>query len=137
CRFHPGGCWRITIPPCRGVPACRIERDIAGRRTFQGAYRERGFLRGEPDRAPSEGVRGAGRADRRRDPRAFAGNACPRGTMNKLSIEGGARLEGEIRISGAKNATLPILAAALLADSPLTVGNVPHLHDVTTTVSLL
>ncbi|MGH8274145.1 MAG: UDP-N-acetylglucosamine 1-carboxyvinyltransferase, partial [Gammaproteobacteria bacterium] len=57
--------------------------------------------------------------------------------MNKLSIEGGARLEGEIRISGAKNATLPILAAALLAESPLTLGNVPHLHDVTTTVSLL
>jgi UDP-N-acetylglucosamine 1-carboxyvinyltransferase len=57
--------------------------------------------------------------------------------MNKLSIEGGARLEGEIRISGAKNATLPILAAALLADTPLTIGNVPHLHDVTTTVSLL
>lgn len=57
--------------------------------------------------------------------------------MNKLSIEGGIRLEGEIRISGAKNATLPILAAALLAESPLTIGNVPHLHDVTTTVSLL
>jgi UDP-N-acetylglucosamine 1-carboxyvinyltransferase len=57
--------------------------------------------------------------------------------MNKLSIEGGTRLEGEIRISGAKNATLPILAAALLAESPLTIGNVPHLNDVTTTVSLL
>lgn len=57
--------------------------------------------------------------------------------MNKLSIEGGTRLEGEIRISGAKNATLPILAAALLSDSPLTLGNVPHLHDVTTTLNLL
>ncbi|MGH8273194.1 MAG: UDP-N-acetylglucosamine 1-carboxyvinyltransferase [Gammaproteobacteria bacterium] len=57
--------------------------------------------------------------------------------MNKLSIEGGTRLEGEIRISGAKNATLPILAAALLSETPLTLGNVPHLHDVTTTVSLL
>ncbi|MDN5864788.1 MAG: UDP-N-acetylglucosamine 1-carboxyvinyltransferase [Gammaproteobacteria bacterium] len=57
--------------------------------------------------------------------------------MNRLSIEGGTRLDGQIRISGAKNATLPILAAALLADSPLTVGNVPHLHDVTTTVTLL
>ncbi|MGH8225456.1 MAG: UDP-N-acetylglucosamine 1-carboxyvinyltransferase, partial [Gammaproteobacteria bacterium] len=57
--------------------------------------------------------------------------------MNKLSIEGGTRLEGEIRISGAKNATLPILAAALLAETPLIIGNVPHLHDVTTTVTLL
>ena len=57
--------------------------------------------------------------------------------MNRLSIEGGARLEGEVRISGAKNATLPILAAALLAETPLTIGNVPHLHDVTTTISLL
>ncbi|HEX5314812.1 MAG TPA: UDP-N-acetylglucosamine 1-carboxyvinyltransferase, partial [Gammaproteobacteria bacterium] len=57
--------------------------------------------------------------------------------MNKLLIEGGARLEGEIRISGAKNATLPILAASLLADTPLTLGNVPHLQDVTITVSLL
>ncbi|MGH8428365.1 MAG: UDP-N-acetylglucosamine 1-carboxyvinyltransferase, partial [Gammaproteobacteria bacterium] len=57
--------------------------------------------------------------------------------MNKLQIEGGTRLEGEVRISGAKNATLPILAAALLADTPLTIGNVPHLQDVTITVSLL
>jgi len=52
-------------------------------------------------------------------------------------IEGGGRLDGEIRISGAKNATLPILAAALLAETPITIGNVPHLHDVTTTVTLL
>ncbi|HET9679424.1 MAG TPA: UDP-N-acetylglucosamine 1-carboxyvinyltransferase [Gammaproteobacteria bacterium] len=57
--------------------------------------------------------------------------------MDKLLVEGGARLEGEIRISGAKNATLPILAATLLADGPVTVGNVPHLHDVTTTIELL
>ncbi|HET7569903.1 MAG TPA: UDP-N-acetylglucosamine 1-carboxyvinyltransferase [Gammaproteobacteria bacterium] len=57
--------------------------------------------------------------------------------MDKLLIQGGRRLEGEIRISGAKNATLPILAATLLADSPMTVGNVPHLHDVTTTIELL
>lgn len=52
-------------------------------------------------------------------------------------IRGGHRLEGEIRISGAKNATLPILAATLLADTPVTVANVPHLHDVTTTIELL
>lgn len=57
--------------------------------------------------------------------------------MDKLLIQGGTRLEGEIRISGAKNATLPILAATLLADGPITIGNVPHLHDVTTTIELL
>ena len=57
--------------------------------------------------------------------------------MDKLQINGGIALEGEIRISGAKNATLPILAGALLADGPVTVSNVPHLQDVTTTVELL
>lgn len=57
--------------------------------------------------------------------------------MDKLIIIGGTPLNGEIRISGAKNAALPILAAALLADTPLTVGNVPHLHDITTTMELL
>ncbi len=57
--------------------------------------------------------------------------------MEKLTILGGRRLEGSIRISGAKNAALPILAATLLADGPMTVGNVPHLHDVTTTMGLL
>src|SRR6267154_2585578 len=57
--------------------------------------------------------------------------------MDKLQIQGGVPLEGEVRISGAKNATLPILAAALLADDPVTVSNVPHLKDVTTTVELL
>ena len=57
--------------------------------------------------------------------------------MDKLQIQGGVPLEGEVRISGAKNATLPILAAALLADDPVMVANVPHLKDVTTTVELL
>ncbi len=57
--------------------------------------------------------------------------------MDKLIISGGAPLRGEIRISGAKNAVLPILAATMLADSTVTVGNVPHLHDVTTTMELL
>lgn len=57
--------------------------------------------------------------------------------MDKLIITGGAPLEGEIRISGAKNAALPILAATLLTDGPVTVGNIPHLHDVTTTMELL
>jgi UDP-N-acetylglucosamine 1-carboxyvinyltransferase len=57
--------------------------------------------------------------------------------MDKLQIQGGTSLEGEVRISGAKNATLPILAAALLADDPVIIGNVPHLQDVTTTIELL
>lgn len=57
--------------------------------------------------------------------------------MDKLIIQGGNRLNGEIRISGAKNAALPILAATLLADGPVTIGNVPHLHDITTTMELL
>ncbi len=57
--------------------------------------------------------------------------------MDKLQINGGIPLEGEIRISGAKNATLPILAGTLLADGSVTVGNVPHLQDVTTTIELL
>jgi UDP-N-acetylglucosamine 1-carboxyvinyltransferase len=57
--------------------------------------------------------------------------------MDKLIITGGAPLRGEVRISGAKNAVLPILAATLLADGPVTISNVPHLHDVTTTVELL
>jgi UDP-N-acetylglucosamine 1-carboxyvinyltransferase len=57
--------------------------------------------------------------------------------MDKLQIQGGVALEGEVRISGAKNATLPILAAALLAEDPVVVANVPHLKDVTTTVELL
>lgn len=57
--------------------------------------------------------------------------------MDKLLIEGGRPLEGEIRISGAKNSTLPILAACLLCKEPMRIGNVPHLQDVTTTIELL
>jgi len=57
--------------------------------------------------------------------------------MDKLIIQGSGPLSGEIRISGAKNAALPILAAALLSETPVTIGNVPHLHDITTTMSLL
>ena len=52
-------------------------------------------------------------------------------------INGGVKLHGSVRISGAKNAVLPILAATLLADGPATIENVPHLHDVTTTMELL
>ena len=57
--------------------------------------------------------------------------------MEKLLIKGGVRLDGEIRISGAKNAALPILAATLLSDEPVIVHNLPHLHDITTMNELL
>jgi UDP-N-acetylglucosamine 1-carboxyvinyltransferase len=57
--------------------------------------------------------------------------------LDKLIITGGNVLQGDVRISGAKNAVLPIMAATLLADSPVTIRNVPHLHDVTTTMELL
>jgi UDP-N-acetylglucosamine 1-carboxyvinyltransferase len=57
--------------------------------------------------------------------------------MDKLVITGGAALDGEVRIAGAKNAALPILAATLLADRRITLSNVPHLRDIATTVELL
>ncbi|NRP58666.1 UDP-N-acetylglucosamine 1-carboxyvinyltransferase [Marinobacterium sp. xm-d-564] len=57
--------------------------------------------------------------------------------MDKLIIEGGARLDGEVWISGAKNSALPILAATLVASEPVTICNLPHLHDITTMLELL
>ena len=57
--------------------------------------------------------------------------------MQKIVVTGGARLEGDVRISGAKNAVLPILCATLLADAPVRITNVPRLHDVFTTAKLL
>lgn len=57
--------------------------------------------------------------------------------MDKLIITGGNPLSGEIRISGAKNAALPILISALVASKPVTISNIPHLHDITTTMELL
>jgi UDP-N-acetylglucosamine 1-carboxyvinyltransferase len=57
--------------------------------------------------------------------------------MDKLIITGSGPLSGEIRISGAKNAALPILMGTLLASEPVKIGNVPHLHDITTTLELL
>ena len=57
--------------------------------------------------------------------------------MDKLVIQGGKQLSGELRISGAKNAALPILAATLLSDDPVTIRNLPHLHDITTMIELL
>jgi UDP-N-acetylglucosamine 1-carboxyvinyltransferase len=57
--------------------------------------------------------------------------------MDKLIIRGGNPLKGEVRIAGAKNAALPILAATLLAEGPMRISNVPHLNDITTTMELL
>ena len=57
--------------------------------------------------------------------------------MDKLLISGGGHIQGSVRISGAKNAALPILAATLLAETPTTISNVPHLRDITTLVNLL
>jgi len=57
--------------------------------------------------------------------------------MDKLIITGGNPLSGDVRISGAKNAALPILAATLLAEEPMVIGNIPHLRDITTTMELL
>jgi UDP-N-acetylglucosamine 1-carboxyvinyltransferase len=57
--------------------------------------------------------------------------------VDKLAIVGGKTLDGQVRISGAKNAALPILAATLLADGPVAVGNVPRLNDIATMLKLL
>ncbi len=57
--------------------------------------------------------------------------------MDKLLITGGVPLDGDIRISGAKNAALPILMGALLASDSVRIGQIPHLHDITTTLELL
>lgn len=57
--------------------------------------------------------------------------------MDKLLIQGGACLNGEIRISGSKNSALPILASTLLADGPVRLDNLPHLNDITTMLALL
>lgn len=57
--------------------------------------------------------------------------------MDRFLITGGKRLDGEVRISGAKNAALPLLAATLLATTPITLTNVPHLKDVSTLIKLI
>jgi UDP-N-acetylglucosamine 1-carboxyvinyltransferase len=57
--------------------------------------------------------------------------------MDKLIIKGGSPLSGDVRISGSKNAALPILAATLLTREPMVIGNIPHLRDITTTMELL
>src|SRR5262245_3177447 len=80
------------------------------------------------------------RSTRRRPPNGrSARRAEARGeaALDKFQITGGRRLEGAVRASGAKNAALPILAAGLLTDRPLTLRNVPQLHDVRTMIRLL
>lgn len=57
--------------------------------------------------------------------------------MDKLLIQNGKPLEGDIRISGAKNSALPIIASSLLAEGPMVISNLPHLQDVTTMIELL
>ena len=57
--------------------------------------------------------------------------------MDKLIVDGGVALHGRVRISGAKNAALPILAACILIKNSVKLSNVPHLKDVTTTLELL
>jgi UDP-N-acetylglucosamine 1-carboxyvinyltransferase len=57
--------------------------------------------------------------------------------MDKLIISGGGPISGEIRISGSKNSALPILASTLLTETPMCIGNLPHLNDVTTMLTLL
>ena len=57
--------------------------------------------------------------------------------MDKLIIRGGARIAGDIRISGSKNSGLPILAATILANGPMNICNLPHLNDITTMLALL
>ncbi|MDX1473285.1 MAG: UDP-N-acetylglucosamine 1-carboxyvinyltransferase, partial [Reinekea sp.] len=57
--------------------------------------------------------------------------------MDKLLITGGGKLDGEVRISGAKNAALPILAATLLTKDTVRLSNLPHLNDITTMIGLL
>ena len=57
--------------------------------------------------------------------------------MDRLLIHGGVPLSGEVRISGAKNAALPILAGSLLTPAPVRLYNIPHLHDITTMMNLL
>ena len=57
--------------------------------------------------------------------------------MDKIIIEGGHRLVGEVKISGAKNAALPIMAACLLAEGRCRLENLPHLRDINTMAALL
>lgn len=70
--------------------------------------------------------------------RVAAGSAAPhRGSMDRIRIRGGRPLQGRLAVSGAKNAALPLMAASLLSDEPLTLENIPHLADIVTLANLL
>src|SRR5258707_11720587 len=80
----------------------------------------------------------SGSACARRSTRCRCALSLPRKRrMDKLVIQGGIPLSGEIRVSGAKNAALPLMCAALLTSEQLTLSNVPHLRDVSTMLRLL
>src|SRR5690606_14548367 len=130
-----------TGPPRR--PGPRLGRR---RRPLRGHRGQRGVPRQAAARPPPDGLRDPGRTHGRRDPRAGPEDADPRRdrlhgpgplSMQKIVVEGGVPLRGEVRVSGAKNAVLPILCAGLLADGPLLVRNVPNLQDVKTTIRVL
>src|SRR3546814_273887 len=132
----------------RTGPARRARRGARRRRR---ALRGAGRLRCVPGQAaagPAQaGLRHARRVDGRRDPCLGAAHADPRrarlaaarggGLMQKIIVSGGIALDGEVAVSGAKNAVLPILCATLLADEPVSIANVPDLHDVKNTLRLL
>src|SRR5690242_12447314 len=132
---------RVEIPAGNGVSRGPRRSRQPRRRAFSGKDRRRSLRRQTDAGAPSHGVRGARRTHGRRGSRVVAAHPhADRGRgelMARIVISGGKPLNGEVWISGAKNAVLPILAACLLADEPVTIGNVPHLHDVTTTMELL
>ena len=95
-----------------------------------------------PDEASGGSRPAIGRAGAQQPAQDKSGGSRPalhrfRRSMQKIVVTGGTPLHGEVQISGAKNAVLPILCATLLADEPVAIGNVPHLHDVVTTAKLL
>ena len=123
----PGAQVRVSSPDDTHFEAVIVAPQFEGKRTLQRhqlVYGTLGALHGPRD--PCSHHAGAD----------SAGSAGSSG-LDKLQIQGGVPLEGEVRISGAKNAALPILAATLLAEGTVSVGNVPHLQDVTTMIELL
>ena len=131
----------IRQPDRTGLPGARAQVQGDDGVHFEATVVCRGVPRQAAAGPPPHGLRHAGRAHGRRDPRAGAAHADARTRqapdMQKIVVDGGEPLHGEVQISGAKNAVLPILCATLLADGPVAISNVPHLHDVVTTAKLL